>query len=177
MKRSLATLFGVIAVGACLLLLVEIRTDLDDIRRRAPRDGGVSTGRGGAGVGLRAADGRLLMGPEVDGPAENELAISLAVGLQRADGMFFGEFARQRMARLCPSRRLTRFDRVWFGGEPRYSITLGGVDDGTDDEGCPGNAVVAEVDWRDASVTAPSADNGHGQPMPWLDEFRAGAAA
>ena len=120
--------------------------------------------------GVRAADGRLLLAPSLEGPGENELAVSLAVGLQRRhDGLTFGEFARARMSRECPASPSSsmRFDRVWLGGDARYSIQMapGG--------GCDG-AVVAEVDWRNGEVVTPSPGNRWGRTVPWLDDFRSG---
>jgi hypothetical protein len=157
--------------------LIQTRGDVRQLREQVRANPQQQAGESDDPGGVRTSSGRLILGPGAEGNGENRLAVSLAVGLQRSDGLLFGEFARQRMVKLCPSAQLTDFARVWAAGQPNYSITLGVADGANEEPGCPGTAVVAEVDWTDAAVTAPSDDNKNGQPMPWLDDFRRGDPA
>jgi hypothetical protein len=117
-----------------------------------------------------------LLGPKVKGNGENDLAVSLVAGLTRPDDtMLFGEFAQQRRAKLCAAERGGGFGRVWVEGQATYSITMPGLE-GESSPGCQRSVVIAELDWRDASVQTPATDNPNGESVRWLDDFRAGDA-
>lgn len=170
MLRTFGSLLVAVTLAACLVLSISIRDEIGELREEVG-GGGVPAPDG---EGLVGQGGRVILGPTVQGNRENELAVSLAVGLQRSDGLLFGEFARARREAMCPGAQASDFARLWVEGDERYSIAMPAA--GTEGQGCGEPLVIAEVDWRNAEVVVPAAANSYGTGVTWLEAFRAGEA-